>query len=160
SASTQLSHVRILLSRTAAQQAALDKYMASLQDKSSPNYHKWLTPDQFGKLYGPADSDIAAIVGWLESHGLKVPAVSSGPTTIHFSGTGPQVEEALHTSIPSFDIRGEQFLSNATEPVIPAALSPVISGVARLNTIRPRPHHVTGRLGTYDQSARKFVPQA
>src|SRR5215472_8875252 len=49
-ASTQLSHVRILLSRTAEQQAALDKYMASLQDQSSSNFHKWLTPDQFGKL--------------------------------------------------------------------------------------------------------------
>src|SRR5215831_19678179 len=86
-ASTQLSHVRILLSRTAAQQAALDKYMASLQDKSSPNYHKWLTPDGFGKLYGPADSDIAAIVAWLESHGLTVDEVPSGRTNIAFSGT-------------------------------------------------------------------------
>jgi subtilase family serine protease len=159
-ASTQLSHVRILLSRTAAQQAALDKYMASLQDKSSPNYHKWLTPDQFGKLYGPADSDIAAIVAWLESHGLKVDEVSSGRTNIAFSGTVRQVEEALHTSIHSYNANGEQFLSNTSEPAIPAALAPVIAGVARLNTIRPRPHHLTGRPGTYDQSAGKFVPQS
>ncbi len=154
---TQLSHVRLVLSRSPEQQAALDKYMADLQDKSSPNYHKWLTPDQFGKLYGPADSDIAAIVAWLESHGLKVDGVSPGRTNIAFSGTVRQVEEALHTSIHSYDAHGEQFLSNTSNPVIPAALASVVSGVAHLNTIRPRPHHVAGSLGTYDQSARKFV---
>jgi Pro-kumamolisin, activation domain/Bacterial Ig-like domain (group 3) len=154
---TPLSHVRLVLSRSPEQQAALDQYMADLQDKSSPNYHKWLTPDQFGKLYGPADSDIAAIVAWLESHGLKVDEVSSGRTNIAFSGTVRQVEEALHTSIHSYDANGEQFLSNTSNPVIPAALAPVVSGVAHLNTIRPRPHHVAGSLGTYDTDTRRFV---
>ena len=129
----------------------------TLQDKSSPNYQKWLTPDQFGMLYGPADSDIAAIVAWLESHGLKVEEVSAGRTNIAFSGTVRQVEEALHTSIHSYDANGEQFLSNTSNPVIPAALASVVSGVAHLNTIRPRPHHVAGSLGTYDTDSRRFV---
>jgi hypothetical protein len=76
--SLQLTHIRLVLSRSAAQEAALAKYQAELQDKSSPNYHKWLTPEEFGKLYGSADSDIAAIVAWLESHGLKLENVSKG----------------------------------------------------------------------------------
>jgi hypothetical protein len=157
-AATQMSHVRIVLSRSDEQEAALDKYIADLHDKSSPNYQKWLTPDQFGKLYGPADSDLAAIVAWLESHGLKVEEVSSGRTNIAFSGTVRQIEEALHTSIHSYQANGEQFFSNNSNPVIPAALAPVIAGVARLNTIRPRPHHVTANLGNYDTESRRFVP--
>src|SRR5579862_2760859 len=44
-AATEMSHVRLVLARTGAQQAALDKYDADLLDKSSPNYHKWLTPE-------------------------------------------------------------------------------------------------------------------
>src|ERR1035437_10672452 len=40
--STQLTHVRLVLSPSSEQQAALDKYMAELQDKSAPNYHEWL----------------------------------------------------------------------------------------------------------------------
>ena len=51
---TQLTHIRLVLSRTPAQEAALDRYLAELQDKSSPNFHKWLTPERFGALYGPA----------------------------------------------------------------------------------------------------------
>src|SRR5271166_3767106 len=68
-AATQLTNMRLVLSRSDEQQASLDAYLAQLQDKSSPNYHKWLTPQQFGELYGPADSDIVALVAWLESHG-------------------------------------------------------------------------------------------
>ena len=157
-ASTQLTHVRLVLSRSSEQQAALDKFMAELQDKSSANYQKWVTPEQFGKLYGPTDSDIAAIVAWIESRGLTVEAVSPGRTNIAFSGKVKQVEEALHTPIHSFEMNGEAFVSNVTEPRIPTALTPVVTGVARLNTIKPKPHHVPGKAGKFDPRLGRLVP--
>jgi len=157
-ASTQLTHIRLVLSRSGDQQAALDQYLAELQDKSSPNYHKWLTPEQFGKLYGPADSDVATIVAWLESHGLKLEAVSTGRTNIAFSGTASQVGEAFHTSIHSFQANGEQFYSNTTDPRIPSALVTVVKGVAHLNTIKPRPQSVPGRMGMFDPSTGRMAP--
>jgi subtilase family serine protease len=158
SASTQLTHMRLVLSRTSEQQAALDQYLAQLQDKSSPNYHKWLTPEQFGKLYGPADSDVAALVAWLESHGFQVEPVSAGRTNIAFSGSVSQVEEAFHTSIHSFQTNDAQFTSNTTDPQIPSALASVVKGVAHLNTIRPRPHSVRGNAGRADPQTKRMEP--
>ena len=157
-AATQLTHMRLVLSRSSEQQAALDQYLAQLQDKSSPNYHKWLTPQQFGQLYGPADSDIAALVAWLESHGLQVEPVSTGRTNIAFSGSVSQVEEAFHTSIHSFQAGEQQFTSNTTDPQIPSALVTVVKGVARLNTIRPRPHSERGTAGKFNPQARRLEP--
>ncbi len=156
-ASTRLSYVRVVLARTRQQQAALDQYDSELQDKSSPNFHKWLTPEQFGKLYGPADSDIAAITSWLGSHGLTVLPLSPGRISIAFSGTVQQIEEAFHTSIHSYQAHGEQFFSNATNPSIPSALAAVVSGVANLNTIKPRPSYVRSHLGTYDPAAKRMM---
>src|ERR1700755_2465431 len=52
------THVALLLKRSDDQEAALRQLLEQQQDKSSPNYHKWLTPDQFGKQFGPADTDI------------------------------------------------------------------------------------------------------
>jgi subtilase family serine protease len=150
--STPLTHMRLVLSRSAEQQAALDSYLALLQDKSSPNYHKWLTPEQFGQLYGPADSDIAALVAWLQSHGLQVETVSKGRTNIAFNGTVSQAEEAFHTSIHSFQAGEDQFTSNTTDPQIPSALVAVVKGVAHLNTIRPRPHSVRTSVGNAETS--------
>lgn len=40
SSSTQMTHVRLVLSRSSEQQAALDSYLVALQDKSSASYHK------------------------------------------------------------------------------------------------------------------------
>ena len=157
-AATEMHDMRLVLSRSPGQEAALQQFMAAQLDKSSPNYHRWLTPDQFGKLYGPADSDIAAIVAWLQSHGLNVDSVPTGRTNIAFSGTVSQVEEAFHTPIHSFFDRGEQFLSNTADPRIPSALAPVISGIAQLNTIRPKAHNVPGRPGQFDPELHKLVP--
>ncbi len=156
--STPLTHMRLVLSRSAEQQAALDSYLAQLQSKSSPNYHKWLTPEQFGQLYGPADSDIAALVAWLESHGLQVETVSKGRTNIAFNGTVSQVEEAFHTSIHNFQAGDRQFTSNTTDPQIPAALAAVVKGVAHLNTIRPRPHFQHGSAGQFNPQTRRLEP--
>jgi subtilase family serine protease len=156
--STPLTHIRLVLSRSAEQQAALDSYLAQLQDKSSPNYHKWLTPEQFGQLYGPADSDIAALVAWLESHGLQVETVSKGRTNIAFNGTVSQVEEAFHTSIHSFQAGDRQFTSNTTDPQIPSALANVVMGVAHLNTIRPRPHSHLASVGHFNPESKRLEP--
>jgi len=156
SSATQLSHVRLVLSRSNQQQAALDQYDAELLTKSSPNFHQWLTPQQFGELYGPADSDIAVVVSWLESHGLQGVTVSPGRTNIAFSGTVSQIEALLHNSIHSYEANGEQFLANSTEPLIPSALAPVIAGVAHLNTLQPKPHYVRGRAGLINSVTKRL----
>ncbi len=115
-------------------------------------------PAEFGKLYGPADSDVAALVAWLESHGLKVETVSQGRTNIAFGGTVSQVEEAFHTSIHSFTANGKQFFSNTTDPQIPTALAPVVKGVAHLNTIHPRPLSVHGTPGRINPETKRLEP--
>lgn len=154
----QMTSIRLVLSRSQEQEAALEQFMAQQLDKSSPNYHHWLTPQQFGTLYGPADSDIAAMVAWLESHGLQVQPVSPGRTNIEFSGSVSEIEAAFHTKIHSFNANGTEFYSNISNPQIPAALASVVSGVAGLNTLQPRSHAVRAPAGRYDPQLKRLVP--
>ena len=44
--------------------------MAQQHDPNSPNFHKWLTPQEFGQKFGPAESDLQAIKNWLTSEGF------------------------------------------------------------------------------------------
>jgi Pro-kumamolisin, activation domain len=62
----------LVLKRSPLEEQALESYLQSLQDKNSANYHHWMTPDQFGVRWGAVDSDLAAVKGWLESHGFVV----------------------------------------------------------------------------------------
>ncbi|MFY9690943.1 MAG: protease pro-enzyme activation domain-containing protein, partial [Candidatus Acidiferrales bacterium] len=97
--SLPMARMMLVLKRSAAQEAALDTLLDQQQDSSSPNYHAWLTPQQFGQEFGPADADIQTIVQWLASHGFQVNGVSNGRTVIEFSGTAGQVRDAFHTEI-------------------------------------------------------------
>lgn len=156
--STVLTHMQLVLKRSATQEAALDTYLAGVQQPGSPNYHKWLTPEEFGRLYGTADTDVQKLTSWLESYGLTITTVSKARTLIDFSGTVAQASNAFHVEIHSFNVTGRQFDANTTDPKIPAAFAPVVSGIANLNTDHPKPLNVPGKGGQYDPSLRRFVP--
>jgi hypothetical protein len=51
-----LKRMLMLLQRSPDQEAALRQLLDDQQSKSSSNYHAWLTPEQFGKQFGPAAS--------------------------------------------------------------------------------------------------------
>src|SRR5438034_5782728 len=129
----------LVLKRSDEQESALRKLLDDQQDKASPNYHKWLTPEQFGRQFGPADQDIQAVTSWLQTHGFQIGQVTKGRTVIEFSGTAAQVQEALHTSIHKFVVDGEEHWANASDPQIPAALAPVVAGVNPLQTCLKTP---------------------
>src|SRR5882672_1414978 len=48
------------------------------QTKGSSNYHAWLTPEQFGKQFGPSDADVQAVTDWLTRQGFQVSKVAAG----------------------------------------------------------------------------------
>src|ERR1700686_5445235 len=60
--SLKLNHVMVKLKPSAAQQADLDRLLAEQQDRTSPNYHAWLTPEQFGDRFGLSSNDIGQVV--------------------------------------------------------------------------------------------------
>jgi len=128
----------LLLQRSPAQETTLRQLLDQQQDKTSPNYHAWLTPAKFANQFGPADADIQAVTGWLQSHGFQNVKVGAGRTTIEFSGNVGQVRNAFHTDIHSFLVHGEQHVANVSDPQIPAALAPVLAGVMGLHNFRPK----------------------
>jgi hypothetical protein len=136
-----LERMLLVLKRIPEQETALLKLLDDQQDKSSPSYHKWLTPEQFGQAFGPADSDIQAVTSWLQSHGFQIAGVSKGRVMIEFSGTAAQVQEAFHTAIRKYAVNGETHWANANDPDIPAALAPVVAGVHTLHNFYMKPLH-------------------
>ena len=143
--SLPMARMLLVLTRSAAQETALEALLNQQQDSSSPNYHQWLTPQQFGLQFGPADADIETITLWLQSHGFTVNRVSNGRTVIEFSGTAGQVREAFHTQIHQYNVNGENHWANASDPQIPTALTPVVAGIDSLyNFPRHAMYHVEG----------------
>ncbi|MFZ0822528.1 MAG: Ig-like domain repeat protein [Terriglobales bacterium] len=149
----------LLLQRSPERESALQRFLQEAHRPGSPNYHHWLTPEQFAGDYGPADSEIAAVRGWLERQGFSVERVTRGRTAIEFSGTAGQVRSAFHTEIHSYAVQGKKHYANNLDPQVPAALAPVIAGISPINDFQPTPYVKVLGKAVYDRATRKFVPQ-
>ena len=140
----------LLLKRSPQQEVALRLLLDSLQDPSSPAYHKFLTPAQFGQ-YGLVDSDLAAIAAWLQSQGFSVDKINQARTMVEFSGNVGQINRAFHTSIRRYVINGNEHYAASTNVAIPAALAPAISAISSLSDFgRPKSQHTTPRPVHYN----------
>ena len=139
--SLPLDRLMLILKRSPEQEAALRTLLDEQQDKNSPNFHKWLTPEKFGQQFGPADADIQVVNGWLECHGFHVTNVTKGKTVIEFSGTAGLVKPTFHTEIHKFMVNGEPHWSNISNPQIPAALAPVVKSAPSLHNFFKKPMH-------------------
>lgn len=135
------------LKPSAAQQSALDHLLASQQNPASPDFHKWVTPEQYAGRFGASQSDVDRITAWLRSEGFTALRVARSRTWIQFSGTAGQVERAFHTPIHQFQQNGELHYANTTNPSIPAALAGIVRGIRGLNNYRLKPRSQAQGLG-------------
>jgi hypothetical protein len=135
-----MNRMLLLLQRSEGQEAALRQFIDDQQSKSSPNYHKWLTPEEFGARFGIADEDLQLVLQWLSSQGFTNISVGPGRSVIEFSGTVAQVRSAFHTDIHHFRVGKEDHQANTADPKIPAALGPVVKGIVSLHNF-PRKSH-------------------
>lgn len=137
---TRLSSMSLVFSRSAAQEADLQTLIAAQQNPASPQYHAWLTPDQFAVRFGMSDADIAKAEAWLEQQGFTVEGVSRSKNRITFSGTAAQAEAAFDVPLHNYQTDGTTHFAPAGDISLPAALAPVVQNVTNLSNFRPRSH--------------------
>lgn len=168
--SFKLYNVTMTFKPSAEQQAALEKLLTEQLDPSSPNFHRWLTPEQFADRFGLSRADMGRIVSWLEDQGFTVNLTARGRTWVSFTGTAAQVASAFHTEIHSYVVNGKTHFANATDPSVPVALQAVVMnvrglddfrpsprGAVRLRTISARPEFTSGLTGNHFMAPSDFA---
>ncbi|MGC2228747.1 MAG: protease pro-enzyme activation domain-containing protein [Candidatus Sulfotelmatobacter sp.] len=140
--SFQFGRLTLVMAPSPSQQVALNLLLAQQQDRSSPSYHKWLTPEQFADRFGVSQGDINKITAWLQSQGFQVFSVPRGRTSVSFSGTAAQIQSAFKTEIHRYNVNGQTHIADSTPAEVPAALSGVVTGVRGLNDYHPKPMYV------------------
>jgi subtilase family serine protease len=154
---SRLSGISLYFSRSAAQQADLEALLVAQQNPASPQYHQWLTPDQFAARFGMAQSDIDQAQSWLQQQGFSIDSVARSRNMIRFSGTVNQVEQAFSTQMHYYQSGGTRHFAPSSALSVPAALAPVVAGLRNLDNFRPRPQHIVPRAAfTSGQSGSVF----
>jgi subtilase family serine protease len=137
---TMVPGITLVFKRSTAQEDALKELLAAQQDKTSPLYNHWLTPDAFAARFGMADADIDATETWLQSHGFRIESTARTRDRITFSGTAAQVHAAFGAELHYYQTQGELHFAPETDLSLPTELAPVTAAVLHLSNFRPAPN--------------------
>ena len=134
-----LQGMTIVFNRSASQQAALDALTVAQQNPASPQYHQWLTPDQFAAQFGLADSDLTAVTAWLQRQGFTGAVISRSRDRVSFTGSAAQFASAFGSPIHYFSKNGEKHFGPSAEVSVPAAIAPTVLGLEHVTDLRAKP---------------------
>jgi uncharacterized protein (TIGR03437 family) len=134
-----LRGVTLLIKRSASQQTSLAQLLEEQRDPSSPNFRRWLTPEEYAGRFGAGSADIDKLTAWLRSQGFTDIQVARSRTFVTFSGTAAQAQTAFQTEIHRYQVNGQTHFANATAPALPASLAALTAGFLGLNDFHLQP---------------------
>jgi len=145
----RLRQVTLVFDQSASQKSALKTLSEQQRNPASPNYHQWLTPEQYANRFGMSQADLDKVAAWLKSQGFTVDGASRSRTRLSFSGTVAQVESAFQTEFHQYKVDGEVHLANSTEPSVPSALGGIVAGLWKINDFRLKPRAVVRQVSPH-----------
>ena len=80
-------HLELVIGLPLRNQKALTNLLDGLYDPASQNFHRYLTPDEFTRQFGPLESDYQALIDFARANGLTVTGVHPGRTLLDVNGS-------------------------------------------------------------------------
>jgi len=122
---------------------ALTNLLQRLYDPASPDYHHYLTPEQFTARFGPAREDYQALIQFAGSSGLEVTATHGSRILLDLRGKASDVEKAFHVTLHNYQHPAEarHFYAPDVEPSVDASLPILdVAGLSDYALLRPALH--------------------
>jgi subtilase family serine protease len=119
---------------------ALTNFLQEIYDPTSPNYHQYLTPEQFAERFGPTEQNYQAVMDFAKAHGLTVTGTHPNRTLLDVSGAVADVEVAFHVNLRVYPhpVEARTFYAPDSEPSIDLAV-PVLEIEGLDDYVMPRP---------------------
>jgi len=143
------SILHLIIGLNGVKRAERDAFLKSQYTPGSPDYHKWITADEYGRRFGASDSDVQAVVAYARSNGLSVTKVWPNKSFVSVEAAVPQAEAAFKVHIQGFNrpahlvALGEPatFFAPDRAPQVAASVASKISFVGGLSNLgQTHPH--------------------
>jgi PKD repeat protein len=138
-------------------QEALGALIKQIYDPASPQYHQYLTTEQFTERFGPTKEDYQAVMDFAKANRLTVTATFPNRVLVDVEGTVADVEKALHVTMRVYQhpTEARTFYSLDSEPSMDLTV-PILHIGGLDNYSIPHPNFRLKQPGT----APNIVPNA
>jgi subtilase family serine protease len=123
--------------------AEVERLQQAIYTPGAPEYHQFLTGEQFVSRFAPTDQEVATVVGALGKYGLH--AEKTTATTLKVTGMLPDLERAFSTTLHKYEVPGHDnvpgytYHAPAAGFTLPAEISKHVRAVYGLDN-RPAFH--------------------
>jgi subtilase family serine protease len=126
----------------------LTRLLDQLYDPASPNWHRYLTVEQFTEQFGPSESDYERLTVYCQSHGFKITGKYSNRLLLNVNATVAQIDSTFHVHLRRYQhpVENRQFYAPDTEPSVDFAVPVLhVSGLDNYRLPRPGGHAASGK---------------
>ncbi len=118
------NELHLALSLPLRDAAGLTNLLRELYDPASPQFHRYLTPQEFTARFGATPADYAMVLNFARTNGLKITATHPNRLLVDVTGKVSEVERAFHLRLNSFRHPREarNFFAPDAAPSVDAAL--------------------------------------
>lgn len=120
--------------------ATLDEMVKEMYDESSPNYHHFLSKEQYRSQFAPSAEDAAQVRGFLASHNLKVSSTDKMNHFVVAQGRVADAQAAFNVKINRAMVNGAVHRVTSSEPAVSGSASAVVAAVTGLSDLKYRAH--------------------
>jgi subtilase family serine protease len=122
-------------------QQELDTLLRQLYDPASPNYHRYLTPAEFTRRFGPTEKDYQAVMDFAKSNGLTVTVTHPNRVVLDVAGSVTDIQKAFHLILQVYRHPREarEFYAPDVEPSVDFAV-PILHISGLDNYFLPHPN--------------------
>jgi uncharacterized repeat protein (TIGR03803 family) len=131
---------------------ALTNLLEQIYNPASPNYHHYLTAEQFAERFGPTEKDYEAVMAFARAQGLTVTGTHPNRTLVDVKGSVAVIERALHVHLQIYQhpTEARTFYAPDVEPTLDLAVPAL--GINGLDNF-VLPHPISLRTGTSGNAA-------
>jgi len=119
----------------------LNNLLQQIYDPASPNYRRYLTPEQFAEMFGPTEHDYQALIDFVKANSLTVTGRHPGRVLLDVNGSVADIEKVFHLTMRVYQhpTEARTFYAPDVEPSLDLAVPVLdISGLNNYTVPHPK----------------------
>jgi hypothetical protein len=120
--------------------AALQALLQAQKDPNSPQYHRFLSRQEFVAQFGPTQADYASVIAFAKAQGFNISRTFDNRLLVNVSGTAAQIGKTFATKLQSYNntVENHSYYAPDVEPTVDSSV-PILSVVGLSTRYRPHP---------------------
>jgi subtilase family serine protease len=114
-------------------EGTLNVLLQQMYDKNSPNYHKWLTPEQFKAQFAPTTQEMATVRNFLAANNMTVTSVHPNNHFVVAQGNVGDAQRAFNTQVNRVMVNGQVHRVSASVPSVAGSAGALVASVQGLS---------------------------